>query len=449
MGSWTSERVLSLAPDSASASAGQALASAKKWSGTARSERSLWGLCQGSGKDPYQTRVDLSEPAFKCSCPSRKFPCKHGLALLLLFAKDESSFKSQTEPGWVAEWLDARRERVEKQTAKADAAPKPVDTEAQAKRAAQRESRVQDGIATCRIWLDDLARRGLAAAQQEKTAYWSNLAARMVDAQAPGIARHVADLPMLIASGEGWEIRTLDALGRLHLLLKAGEQLATLPPDLALDVRTTLGWNQSKDEALAGDGIADRWLAVGQIVEDDDRVRVRRTWLVGRKTRRRALLLDFAAGAAPLPATAASGTEFDAELAFYAGRLPLRAQPKSRGEAAPLGPDLDSVADASINDALHRYAEALGANPWLPRWPLLRRPTGLTRVADRWCLLDAHNHALPIQPLFAAGPGLWRLLAISGGRPVTILAEWDGIVALPLSAIDTDGLHDLAPRWAS
>jgi uncharacterized Zn finger protein len=25
--------------------------------------------------------VDLSGPAFRCTCPSRKFPCKHGLAL--------------------------------------------------------------------------------------------------------------------------------------------------------------------------------------------------------------------------------------------------------------------------------------------------------------------------------------------------------------------------------
>lgn len=449
MGSWTSDRVLSLAPDSASASAGQALASPKKWSALARSDRALWGLCQGSGKDPYQTRIDLSEPAFKCSCPSRKFPCKHGLALLLLFAKDESGFKAQNEPGWVTDWLDSRRDRSEKKAAKAEAEPKPVDAEAQAKRAAQRDARVRDGIATCRVWLDDLARRGLAAAQQEKSTFWSQLAARMVDAQAPGLARHITQLPDLISSGEGWELRTLDALGRLHLLLKAGEQLATLPPDLALDVRTTLGWNQSKEDALANEAVHDRWLAVGSIVEDEDRVRVRRTWLVGRNTHRRALLLDFAAGAAPLSATAAAGTEFDADLAFYPGRFALRAQPKSRGDALPLSPDLGPAADASINDALHRYALALGANPWLARWPLLLRAARPTRVGDRWFLIDSHNAALPIHPTFVRGPGLWRLLAISGGRPLSILAEWDGSLALPLSAIDSSALHDLAPRWAA
>ncbi len=44
------------------------------------------GLCAGSGKDPYQTVVDLG-PRYQCSCPSRKFPCKHALALLLSWAK--------------------------------------------------------------------------------------------------------------------------------------------------------------------------------------------------------------------------------------------------------------------------------------------------------------------------------------------------------------------------
>ncbi len=235
--------------------AGQALASAKKWSGLGRSERALWGLCQGSGKSPYQARVDLSEPAFKCSCPSRKFPCKHGLGLLLLFAKDEKSFKTGAEPGWVADWLAGRSDRAEKKVEKAkEAAAKPVDVEAQAKRAAQRESRVQEGVAECRVWLDDLIRRGLAAVQSESESFWDRAAGRMVDAQAPGLATLISRTRDMIASGEGWHTRTLDHLGRLHLLLSAAQKLAELPPDLAGDVRTALGWTQSKEECLAGEG---------------------------------------------------------------------------------------------------------------------------------------------------------------------------------------------------
>lgn len=111
MQAWTVESVVALAPDAASASAGQALASERKWSGIGRSDRAAWGLCQGSGKDPYQTRVDLSEPAFKCSCPSRKFPRKHGLGFMLLLAKSPGVFKAQAEPGCAADAARAGRHR--------------------------------------------------------------------------------------------------------------------------------------------------------------------------------------------------------------------------------------------------------------------------------------------------------------------------------------------------
>src|SRR6185436_14000235 len=156
MVSWSSERVAALAPDPASLSAGRALATERQWASLGRSDRAVWGLCQGSGKQPYQARVDLAEPAFKCSCPSRKFPCKHGLGLLLLFAKQAAAFPSGDEPGWVAEWLADRVARAaRKSEPAADSAEKPVDLESQARRAAQREGRVRDGVAGCRVWLED------------------------------------------------------------------------------------------------------------------------------------------------------------------------------------------------------------------------------------------------------------------------------------------------------
>lgn len=445
---WTPDRVITLAPDAASASAGQTLASLNKWVSVGRSERAIWGLCQGSGKSPYQSRVDLSEPAFKCSCPSRKFPCKHGLGLLLLYSKEAASFQDQGEPGWVAEWIDSRSERAEKKVEKARAAAEqPVDVEAQAKRAAQRESRVQSGIASCRMWLEDVVRRGLAAAQVESAATWDRMAARMVDAQAPGLAAYVRQLPDLIASGAGWDVRTLDHLGRLHLLLSAGDRLAELPADMAVDVRTSLGWNQAKEEVLAGPGVADRWITLGQAVEEEARLRVRRTWLAGRKTGRRALVLDFAAAFAALDSSIPAGAEFDGELVFYPSRLPLRAMVKSRAEGRQIDANLGAAADATIASGLQQYAEALAANPWVTRWPLVLADVRLVQEGESWFLVDSENSGLPLKDSFAAGLQLWRLLSASGGCEITVLAEWDGFVALPLSAISESGYHDLAPRW--
>ena len=83
--SFSPEQIIALAPDAPSAKAGRSLATARKWSALGCDERAVWGECQGSGKEPYRTQIDFTEPAFRCMCPSRKFPCKHALGLFLLF----------------------------------------------------------------------------------------------------------------------------------------------------------------------------------------------------------------------------------------------------------------------------------------------------------------------------------------------------------------------------
>ena len=94
----TMEGVLALAPDEASAKAARGLTSPAKWPLLGADDAAVWGECQGSGSKPYQTQVDLSGPAFRCSCPSRKFPCKHNLALLMLRAQNASRFNSDEPP---------------------------------------------------------------------------------------------------------------------------------------------------------------------------------------------------------------------------------------------------------------------------------------------------------------------------------------------------------------
>src|SRR5579872_265384 len=132
--SWTTEQVLSLAPDEGSAKAGRSLAAPGKWVSLGRDERALWGECSGSGTKPYQVEIDLSEPAFKCTCPSHKFPCKHALGLFLLFAAGSDAMKEGTAPAWVEEWLNRREARVK---AKGAAAAEPARPKREAGDAAQ------------------------------------------------------------------------------------------------------------------------------------------------------------------------------------------------------------------------------------------------------------------------------------------------------------------------
>ncbi|WP_175407786.1 SWIM zinc finger family protein, partial [Streptomyces sp. TRM64462] len=105
---WTAEQVLALAPDAASRRAGSRLGTAGPWSAAGcGGAGAVWGLCEGSGGTPYRTVVDLTGPAYGCSCPSRKFPCKHALGLLVLWAADERAVPGDAEaPDWARRWLD-------------------------------------------------------------------------------------------------------------------------------------------------------------------------------------------------------------------------------------------------------------------------------------------------------------------------------------------------------
>ena len=384
--SWSAEQVLALAPDPGSSKAGKDLASERKWVTLGHDDRAVWGECQGSGSKPYQTRIDLGEPAFSCTCPSRKFPCKHSLGLFLLLVQQPTGFKGGPPPSWVAEWLASREAKAEKKAKKAEEPPPELDPEQarkladrQARSAADRKAKVDAGLDDLDRWLGDLARRGLAAARGEPFDFWERPAARMVDAQAPGVARLLRELAGIPASGEGWQERLLERLARLHLLVEGYGRLDALPPEAAADLRSAVGWTVPQEEVLAGEGVRDRWVVLGQRVEEEDRLRAQRRWLLGESTGRFALALHFAHASQPLDAGLVPGTALDAELAFFPGAVPLRALVKQRlGTTAPMGamPGHDSATEATA-----AYASSLSRNPWLEPAPD-RAPGG--RAGPPW-----------------------------------------------------------------
>lgn len=434
---WTQEQVLALAPDSGSAKAGQGLASARKWSSLGISESAAWGLCQGSGKDPYQAQVDLSEPAFRCSCPSRKFPCKHGLGLLLLLAAQPAAFPQGDPPDWVTAWLQTRTQRAEQKAQKVEAKARGevsvADEAAQAKRVAERERKVAAGLQELELWLEDLVRRGLAEAQTQPTSYWEGIASRMVDAQAPGLARSLRDLAGIPATGEGWPERLLERLSRLHLLIQGYRRLETLAPDTQVDLRTRIGWPMKEEEVLQeGQPVRDRWLVLGQRTEQEDRLRMQRTWLWGEASQRTAMILQFAHGATPFDAGLAPGSVVPADLVFYPGAFPLRALVKERlGNAEPLS---GMPGEETLLGATERWSQALSRDPWMEQFPLALRSMILVRrnggANTDWLLRDAEGTLLPLNPHWEAG---WQLLSLSGGHPVALFGEWDGDSLRPLS----------------
>ncbi|GMA78062.1 hypothetical protein GCM10025880_44790 [Methylorubrum aminovorans] len=196
--SLTTAQILDLAPDASSRKAGQDQAKPQKWAGLGRAGTVIWGEIKGSGASPYRTVADLAGPASKCTCPSRKFPCKHALGLMLVDAI--STIAEAEPPDWAAAWMKGRETRAAAAETRAKDPAKPVDERAQAKRRQAREDRVAASLDELDLWLRDLMRRGLGAARSEPYAFWDRMAGRLVDGQAPGLARRVRVLPGLIAA---------------------------------------------------------------------------------------------------------------------------------------------------------------------------------------------------------------------------------------------------------
>jgi hypothetical protein len=485
---WSADSVLALAPDDSSRRAAATLARPSPWDGAGASADLVWGLCAGSGKNPYQVIVDLADPAFKCSCPSRKFPCKHALALLMLWSA--GTVPDATEPAdYARTWQEARQAKAERsRSSGTGAADSPAtdgsqaspgetagsdgrgggagqkegagrkDDAAAARRAAERARRVTDGLADLREWLRDQVRAGLAAAGPSGagTGQAELMAARMVDAQAPGVAAALGGLPGAASGGPG---RLLAEYALLHLLIRAHERLDQLPDGLAAVVRSRVGYPVSKDEVLARPAVTDRWLVVAVREVTDAAVPGRRIWLRGRQSERWAMLLTFAApnGAWQDPGTARlrPGTDVHASLHYYPGQPPLRALIGTRhadpARGAPPGPADD------VDAQLTQWSAALEQDPWLTTWPALlagtpvppgsadpggaprpggaRLPGGPAWPTSQgkgqgkaWYFVDDTGAALPL----ADRASLWTLLAVSGGQPVTVAGEWhpDGLVAL-------------------
>jgi hypothetical protein len=433
----TAEQVLALAPDPSSASAARKLGVARPWKNLGRSARAMWGECQGSAL--YQVRVDLTDMATKCTCPSRKFPCKHALGMLLLAATCADSFIAAEHPEWVGEWLGKRAASAERKEARAAAADKPPDPEAQAKRAEQRLARVSKGLDALDLWLSDLVRNGLAGLESQPPSYWETQAARLVDAQAPALAARVRRLAHLSGGDARWATRLLDELGRIALLTQAFRRIESLPQALQEDVRQLIGWSLTVEEVAArGDPVSDEWVVAGQWVQDEERMRVQRTWLVGARTSRTALVLQFAAGPAHFAENFIPGTAFEAELVYWPSAAPQRAIIRARTGASRVWSERLPGFDA-VDAFLASVGDSVARQPWFERTvACLRGVTPVHLSKGGRVVRDTHGAALRLAPLDA-----WHLFALSGGSPVDVAAEWDGDLLVPLAAIVDGSFHVL------
>ncbi|WSQ51783.1 hypothetical protein OG233_11660 [Streptomyces sp. NBC_01218] len=313
----------------------------------------------------------------------------------------------------------------------------PADAGAAHQRAERRAARITGGARELEERLADLLRGGLAAAGPAGRERWEETAARMVDAQAPGLASRVRELGALPASGAGWPVRMLEECGLLHLLDTAWLNRDRLPAPLRAAVRTRVGLPSAPD----GPSVRDRWQVLAQYDTPDGKLVTRRIWLHGAETGRTAVLLSYgAAGRAPelsLPVD----TVLEAEVSPHPGAGGRAELGRVFGAPEPARTPPPGVTPA---EALDAFGRALGEDPWLERHPVVLGAAIPVPSAGGWQLADEEGRtALPVAGDPRSRPGLWRLAALSGGFPVTVFGELGPRGFAPLAAWSAGrGDHD-------
>ncbi|MEP9403359.1 SWIM zinc finger family protein [Sphingomonas sp. VNH70] len=438
-----------LATDQASLKAAAGLAKPGKWSGVGISDDAvlIWGECAGSGASPYRVMADLRDRGSKCTCPSRKFPCKHALALFWLRAEAIVPFAVAEPPEWVSEWLARRRStgaapKAAKPAGDKDleaarsAGPEPVDdAKAAARRDAANAKRTEDtgrlildALNALEQWVSDQLRLGLGGFVDDVTARCRRIAARLVDGKAAALAGHVDEMPArLLALPGGDRVRGATVeLARLVLLARAFRADPRDP-----ELRRVVASAENRETLLA-DPAPPRVTAAWEVLAE--RVHTRRdglvsqtTWLLNLTTGPRfAMLLDFfPPSAGRRNAAFTPGEQFVGELLFYPGRVPLRALLIQRDAALVDGAPLDwPPPDTSLEEAL---TAPLLAEPWATERPVLLPPgrIGFDRAGRSWWQPDGGGSPLPLAEDaegLATGTELTRTAALWSGNRLEMLA---------------------------
>lgn len=214
----------------------------------------LFGECAGSGKVPYRPSADFLNPAspvYRCTCPSRQFPCKHVLALLYAHVAGQPFAVADVPADLAAKRAKGAARADKKPTATPpddDAAPQPTPPPKKTNTAAlAKKLRAQlAGLDLLETMVRDLTRAGLANFSEKSVRLIEEQAKQLGDAYLPGA--QVALRAMAQHAAARRESLALAQLVRLHALTRKGREFLerrladpALPPETDSPVAELLG----------------------------------------------------------------------------------------------------------------------------------------------------------------------------------------------------------------
>lgn len=437
----TLDQVEALAPDAGTLTRAKKIAKPNKYKDVGADERAIWAVALGSST--YETFIDIQGPAYKCSCPVNKMPCKHAMGLMVLVAQEPAVAKGTEPPEAVSAWL-AKRDGAAK--AKLDKVAGQVkDPAAQAKRAQQRESNVEKGIEELRRFLEDSVRMGLAESAKRSQDVWDQMQKRLIDAQARGLSRMLDWIRREMGNSPNWTDSVFRALLRLHALVSAYENREQLPPELVEDIRERIGWSKSKEQVLQSQPIAGPWLVMNHATRYESGLYTQTIWLLQQATGELRRVLNFATdfNRETLQGGYRSGTLINGNAYDFSSWSPQRVileRPSAFDyEEVEQWDWLEPFAASDIASAMHSLQRQRIHHPFQEAWPLLIRNVRLVTKDDQLALVDRDRRLLMVDPTY---PRPWQLLSAMGKDEATVfMITFDGQQVIPWAVRNEQRWH--------
>lgn len=440
---WTDEKIAALAPNDSTERRGRMLANSSKWNLLATNYEAIWGECKGSGSQPYTVQINLLSSKFKCSCPVRKSPCKHILGLFFLYAKSSAVFKYQMPPANMQNWLETHTAVPSNTTSsgtttiKSDEALEKARI-AKEKRWQKRVELMASGMDELELWLTDVVRQGLANTDAQKAGFWNQVAAKMMDAKLPRISNYLKETHQLILKESDWTELAVARLGELYFWVESFKKRAALTAELQEELFQMLGKTVKKADVITQDhSTNDTWTILGKKEGVDIEGRnYRRVWLQGQTSQVMTLFLDYSFGNMGYEQQYTVGDVLKGKVAYYSPISPQRAVPVDLQTAA-LNTTLTTHRQADMIAFLEQYSQTIAKNPWTSLTPMSIANIKVTINDEQELQLqDANNHIIPILPV--SEKTRWKIVALSGGHPIHLFGEWDGLHFEPLSVLDVN-----------
>lgn len=248
-----------LAPNAAALKNGKDLVAKKKFVKLYKSEDDtlIWGECAGSGANPYICSADYLEPSapvFRCTCPSRQFPCKHAIGLLHAFATG-SNFVQADIPQDILDKrakIEKKQEHKDQQQKEQVDKPKKVNSKALEKKAGTQ----LEGIAHAEKMLQSIVQLGLSVIDARTKRDYQEQVKQLGNYSISGIQTAFSDLFLQLEGIEnGQYTKVIDQINYLYALLKKSKEHLTAkkenpeaPMELCTAIEEQIGYVWKLDE---------------------------------------------------------------------------------------------------------------------------------------------------------------------------------------------------------